>query len=85
MHFFPWLLFAVTPIFVAVDPGSWAYHLYRFNPLTHVFEATRWLTYGVGEISAIALLLVPLTIIWLVTGWLFCRLCLPYVIERSLT
>ncbi|BAY92050.1 MULTISPECIES: ABC transporter permease [unclassified Tolypothrix] len=84
MYFFPWLLFGVTPVFVAVQPKSWAYHLYWLNPLTHVLEATRWLAYGVGEISAFALLLFPLGILWLVSGWLFCRLCLPYIIERSL-
>lgn len=85
MQFFPWFLFAVTPVFVAVQPGSWLYYLYMLNPLTYVFEATRWLAYGNSDINFVALLLLlPLTIILLVSGWLFCRLCLPYIIERSL-
>lgn len=85
MQLFPWFLFAVTPVFVAVQPGNWLYYLYMLNPLTYIFEATRWLAYGLGEVNLIALLLLlPFTIIFLVSGWLFCRLCLPYIIERSL-
>lgn len=84
MYFLPWFLFGITPVFVAVQPGGWAYRLYQLNPLTHVFELTRWLAYGVGEVSVFAICLLPLTLLWLISGWLFCRLCLPYVIERSL-
>jgi lipopolysaccharide transport system permease protein len=85
MQFFPWFLFAATPVFITVQPGSWLYFVYLLNPLTYLFEATRWLAYGVGEIH-LGVLLVLLPGVWLllIGGWLFCRLCLPYVIERSL-
>jgi lipopolysaccharide transport system permease protein len=86
MQFFPWVLFFVTPVFVAVPPGNWLYSVQLFNPLTYIFEGTRYLAYGVGTINTLALiLLLPLTMLLLLGGWLFCRLCLPYAIERSLT
>lgn len=86
MQFFPWVLFFVTPVFVAVPPGNWLYSVQLFNPLTYIFEGTRYLAYGVGTINILALiLLLPLAMLLLLGGWLFCRLCLPYAIERSLT
>lgn len=86
MQFFPWFLFLVTPVFVAVKPGNWLYFLQQFNPLTYIFEGTRFLAYGVGTVNTLALLiLLPLTVLLLLVSWLFCRLCLPYIIERSLT
>ena len=49
------------------------------------FEGIRFLTYGVGTVNTLALFtLLPLTVILLLVSWLFCRLCLPYIIERSL-
>ncbi|MDK2409342.1 ABC transporter permease [Aphanizomenon sp. PH219] len=85
MQFFPWLVFLVTPVFVIVQPGNWLYSLQQFNPLTYLFEGIRFLTYGVGNVNTVALLvLIPLTIILFLVSWLFCRLCLPYIIERSL-
>ncbi|HEY9872488.1 MAG TPA: ABC transporter permease [Candidatus Obscuribacterales bacterium] len=85
MNFVPWILFATTPVFVAVKLGSWLYRIYQLNPLTHIFEAARRLAYGVGEITIVAILLLPVSVLLLILGWLFCRLCLPYVMERSLT
>lgn len=85
MQFFPWFLFLVTPVFVVIQPGNWLYLLHRFNPLTYLFEGTRFLVYGVGTVNALALfLLLPLTVLLFLGGWFFCRLCLPYIIERSL-
>ena len=85
MQFFPWLVFLVTPVFIIVQPGNWLYSLQQFNPLTYLFEGIRFLTYGVGNVNTVALLvLIPLTIILFLVSWLFCRLCLPYIIERSL-
>ena len=85
MQFFPWLVFLVTPVFVIVQPGNWLYSLQQFNPLTYLFEGIRFLTYGVGTVNTLALFtLLPLTVILLLVSWLFCRLCLPYIIERSL-
>ncbi|BAY61818.1 ABC-2 type transporter [Calothrix brevissima NIES-22] len=86
MQFFPWLLFLITPVFVVVHPGNWLYILQQFNPLTYIFECTRFLAYSAGTINILALLLlIPLALILLILSWLFCRLCLPYIIERSLT
>ena len=85
MQFFPWLVFLVTPVFIIVQPGNWLYSLQQFNPLTYLFEGIRFLTYGVGTVNTLALFtLLPLTVILLLVSWLFCRLCLPYIIERSL-
>ncbi|MFB2971575.1 ABC transporter permease [Aerosakkonema sp. BLCC-F183] len=85
MNFFPWILFAITPVFVPVSSDGVLYRIYQLNPLTHIFEAARWLAYGSGEFNIIILIvLLPVSIILLLTGWWFCRLCLPYVMERSL-
>lgn len=85
MQFLPWLVFFITPVFVIIQPGNWLYAVQQFNPLTYLFEGTRFLTYGVGTVNPVALLiLIPLTVILLLVSWLFCRLCLPYIIERSL-
>jgi lipopolysaccharide transport system permease protein len=85
MQFFPWIIFLVTPVFVVIQPGNWLYFVHLLNPLTYIFEATRFLTYGAGSVNILALfLLAPLTILLLLGSWLFCRLCLPHVIERSL-
>ncbi|MFB2920089.1 ABC transporter permease [Aerosakkonema funiforme] len=85
MQFFPWFLFLVTPVFVVVKPGNWLYSLQLFNPLTYLFEGIRFLAYGVGTVNTLALLiLIPITVILLLVSWLFCRLSLPYIIERSL-
>ncbi|NMF58670.1 ABC transporter permease [Pseudanabaena yagii] len=82
---FPWVLFLVTPVFVVIQPGTWLYFVQICNPLTYIFEAVRFLTYGVGSINPLALfLLMPLTILLMLGSWLFCRLCLPHIIERSL-
>lgn len=86
MQFFPWILFLVTPVFVVIQSGTWLYFVQICNPLTYIFEAIRFLAYGAGSINSLALfLLAPLTILLFLGGWLFCRLCLPYIIERSLT
>lgn len=84
MNFLPWLLFAITPVFVAVPSNSYVFSLYQLNPLTHLFELIRWMAYGSGEVTIFSICLLPLTCLLLVAGWLFCRLCLPYIIERSL-
>ena len=85
MQFFPWIIFLVTPVFVVMQPGNWLYSLQQFNPLTYLFEGTRFLAYGVGTVNTLALfILPPLTVILLLVSWLFCRLCLPYITERSL-
>ncbi len=86
MQFFPWFVFFVTPIFIVIPPGNWLYSVQLLNPLTYVFEATRLVTYDNSLTSCLTLLLfIPFTILLLIGGWLFCRLCLPYVIERSIT
>ncbi|MEA5581048.1 ABC transporter [Nodularia harveyana UHCC-0300] len=85
MQFFPWIIFLVTPVFVVIQPGNWLYSLQQFNPLTYLFEGTRFLAYGVGTVNTLVLsILIPLTVILILVSWLFCRLCLPYINERSL-
>lgn len=85
LQFMPWLFFGLTPVFVAASPGNWYYKMFLINPLTYPFEAVRSWTYGAPMIYPPALwLVIPLSVMLLLGGWLFCRLSLPYVIERSL-
>ncbi|WP_242056968.1 ABC transporter permease, partial [Planktothrix sp. FACHB-1355] len=69
MQFFPWFIFLVTPVFVIIKPGNWLYYLQQFNPLTYIFEGTRFLAYGVGTVNSLALfILLPLTVILLLVS-----------------
>ncbi|MBL1210223.1 ABC transporter permease [Geminocystis sp. GBBB08] len=85
MQVLPWFLFGITPVFFMPRDGTLLHRLFVYNPLTHIFEAIRWLTYG-GEIDhpLIFCLITLMTIFLFVVGWLYCKLCLPYVVERTL-
>jgi lipopolysaccharide transport system permease protein len=85
MQVLPWFLFGITPVFVLPSDGTLLHRIFLFNPLTHIFETIRWLTYG-GEINHpfIFGLITFMTIFLFVLGWLYCKLCLPYVVERTL-
>ena len=82
---FPWLLFVLTPIFVETKPGVGLSQIYRYNPFTWIFDATRAFTYGTpaGHGPALALSL-SLSVCLLPLAWLFCRIARPYVVERFL-
>lgn len=85
MNFFPWVLFGLTPVFVEARPGSGLYQIYRFNPLTWIFEATRNYAYGSGSGFGRPLIIALVASGCLVPiAWLFCRIARPYVVERFL-
>lgn len=84
MSFLPWILFAITPIFVKPVVGSVPETLYKVNPLSWIFDSTRTAAYGApGSVyPAIWSLVAGLAV--LILGWMFCRIWHPYVVERSL-
>lgn len=84
MMLLPWILFATTPIFVEVKPGSFLSSIYKYNPLAWVFDSMRTLAYGAPGSIWPALFSVPIGICIFLFGWLTCRLWRPYVVERSL-
>jgi lipopolysaccharide transport system permease protein len=91
MVFLPWLLIAVTPVFVVPKATGALSKIYHWNPLALVFNATRAATYGTGAPNAVydylpSLLTIFAISVILTTGsWLLCRIARPYVVERYLT
>ena len=84
MALFPWLLFAVTPVFVGVAAGSVFARIHAVNPLAWLFDGIRAAAYG-GNGSLLAAACGPLVgVALLIVGWLFCRLARPFVVERML-
>ena len=82
MALFPWLLFAVTPVFVPVAPGSVFARIHAVNPLAWLFDGIRAAAYG-GNGSLLAAACGPLVgVALLIVGWLLCRLARPFIVER---
>lgn len=80
----PWVIFAVTPVFVPVSRASRLGGVCQWNPLTRMFDGIRAAAYGdVGEPSAAVRGLV-LGLVVMFIGWMFCRLARPHVVERML-
>jgi lipopolysaccharide transport system permease protein len=82
--FAPWAIFAVTPVFMPVNSNSIFGIIAHKIPLAILFESTRAAAYGGdtdpwGVVSGLAV-----GFLLMVTGWIFCRLARPYVIERIL-
>jgi len=86
MNLLPWLLFAVTPIFVKTQTVAALSVCYRLNPLTTIFDSIRSLTYGTATTTDTMVLLAVavVSILTVASGWLLCRIAVPHVIERSL-
>ncbi len=84
MGFLPWIIFAVTPIFVKPSPDSLATKLYAFNPLAWIFDSTRSMAYGAQGSITPGLICMAAGPLILLAGWVFCRVWHPYVVERSL-
>ena len=84
MAMVPWILFAVTPVFVAASPESLLARIYALNPLASLFDGIRAAAYG-GQGSQLAAACGPLVgIAVLAVGWGLCRLARPRVLERML-
>lgn len=85
MAVFPWLLFAATPVFVPPSGANFMLVMvYAFNPLAWIFNSIRTAAYGAEGSLLPALIGTIVGMLLVVTGWLFCRLSRPYIVERLL-
>ncbi len=84
MGFLPWILFAITPVFVKPSAGSPAAALYAINPLSWVFDSTRTLAYNAHGHHWPAVVALPASLAVLAVAWAACRVWHPYVVERLL-
>lgn len=82
--FLPWVLFAVTPVFMPAAAHTAVGRVCSFNPLTQLFDATRAAAYGGEGEASVAVWGLVAGLILLCSGWLFCRIARPHVIERML-
>lgn len=83
--FAPWLVFALTPVFLPFSPDSVFGKMSVLNPVAILFEATRGAAYHGGHTSPINLISwLVYSLIILLFGWSFCRIAKPYVIERTI-
>jgi lipopolysaccharide transport system permease protein len=80
----PWLLFAVTPVFIIPAAGSALAMIQQTNPLGWLFDSIRTAAYG-ADGSLVGAAAGPVAgLLILMIGWFFCRLARPHVIERML-
>lgn len=85
MTVFPWIFFAITPVFVRGGSTGFLHDIFALNPAAWVFDSMRHVAYGApGSIRASCLIL-PVGLMLFVIGALWCRLARPYVMERSLS
>lgn len=83
MTVFPWIFFAITPVFVR-GGGGFLHAIFAMNPIAWVFNSIRHAAYGApGSIRA-AVLILPVGLLLSLAGCLWCRLARPYVMERAL-
>ena len=80
----PWMLFAVTPVFVPAPATGYLSWIYWLNPLARMFDGIRVAAYGgVGDPFA-AFRGAVMGIVVMIIGWVFCRIARPHVVERML-
>lgn len=80
----PWVLFAVTPVFVPPNPGSVFGWICAVNPLSWIFDGIRAAAYGGAGHPAFALAGAALGVAATLAGWLACRVARPHLLERML-
>lgn len=78
----PWIIFAITPVFVPINTSSFLGHIAGVNPLTWVFDGIRAAAYGGEGIPGASFAAAVLGLIMLLLGSMFCRLARPHVVER---
>jgi len=83
MAVFPWIFFAVTPIFVRSGGQGFLHTIYAWNPAAWVFDGVRAAAFGGSGSLWAAGLSLPFGLALFVAGCLWCRVARPYVVERS--
>lgn len=84
LGFVPWVLFAVTPVFIPATAGTGFALVCGFNPLTRIFDGVRAAAYGGDGDPYLALRGLLAGLFLLFVGWLLCRIARPHVVERML-
>jgi len=80
----PWILFAVTPVFVPLPTESRFGRICQWNPLTRLFDGIRAAAYG-GDGDPFAVIRgLVLGLLIMFIGWMFCRIARPHIVERML-
>lgn len=82
--FLPWVLFAVTPVFMPAATGTVFGRMCGFNPLTRLFDGIRAAAYGGEGDPWTPVRGLIIGVVLLVIGWFFCRIARPHVVERML-
>lgn len=80
----PWILFAVTPVFVPLPTESRFGRICQWNPLTRLFDGIRAAAYGGDGDPSAAIRGLVLGLVIMFIGWMFCRIARPHVVERML-
>ena len=84
MTIFPWVFFAITPVFVRGGSSGFLHDIFALNPAAWIFNSMRHVAYGApGSVRASCLIL-PVGFLLFVVGAIWCRLARPYVLEHSL-
>ena len=81
---FPWLLLAVTPVFMPPPAGSLFARVCEYNSLTRILDGMRAAAYGGAGTPSATLRGLIAGAFLLVLGWAFCRFARPHVVERTL-
>lgn len=84
MALFPWIFFAVTPVFFNGGSVGLLRTIYALNPAAWVFDSLRHAAYGAPGSLWPVILVFPAGLLLCAAGMLWCRLARPYVMERSL-
>jgi lipopolysaccharide transport system permease protein len=76
-------LFFLTPVIYPVPQASWAATLIKLNPVTPLLQTTReWLITGQTTQLGGFMLVVGITLILLLVGWVLYRIAMPHIISR---
>jgi len=84
MGVFPWIFFAVTPVFFYAGNLGLLQKVYTVNPAAWVFDSIRHAAYGSPGSLWPVILVFPAGLLLCAAGMLWCRLARPHVMERAL-
>ena len=83
MTIFPWIFFAVTPVFFHGGNLGLLQKVYAVNPAAWVFDSIRHAAYGSPGSLWPVVLVFPAGLLLCLVGMLWCRLARPHVMERA--